>query len=113
VNYRATERIFLEAHNMGFSADDVKIAVKYLIRFNNKSDGPKFRVNVFRVIGDIESFAALIAEARAVDRNRRADPTPKDKIVALYQQTQNPDEAPTVETAVQAKEILKKAVANL
>lgn len=113
VNYRATERIFLEAHNMGFSGDDIKVAVKFLIRFNNKSDGAKFRLNVFKVIGDLESFAALVGEARAVDRNRRAEPTPKDKVIQLREHVLNPDEAPTADTAVPAKELLKRAVDSL
>ena len=113
VNYRATERIFYAAHQMDFTADDVKIAVKHLIRFNNKNDGAKFRINVFKIIGDLESFAALVAEARATDRNRRANPTPKDKVIQLREHVINPDEAPQADTSVNAKEILKKAVANL
>ena len=113
VNYRATERIFYEAHNMGFTPDDLKIAVKHLIRFNNRSEGAKFRINVFRVLGDLESFAALVGEAKATDRNRRPAPTPKDKVIQLREHVINPDEAPVNDTSVPVKELLKRAVNDL
>jgi hypothetical protein len=93
VNYRATERIFYAAHQMDFTPDDVKIAVKHLIRFNNKNEGAKFRINVFKIIGDLESFAALVAEARAVDKNRRHAPTPKQQIQRAYEQVQDAEQS--------------------
>lgn len=113
VNARATERIFLEAHNMGFTPDDVKIAVKFLIRFNNRSEGAKFRINVFKIVGDLESFAALVAEARAMNRNQRKEPTPKDKIIDLRERVIEPDAAPQADTSVPAKELLKRAINGL
>ncbi len=115
VSYRATERIFYAAHQMDISADDIKVAVKFLIRFNNKSDGPKFRINCFKLIGDTESFCALVAEARAVDRNRRPAPTPKQVVIAQREQVIDPEQAPTMTSTTQpsVKQIIKDAINKL
>lgn len=93
VNFKATERIFYAAHMMDFTPDDVTIAVKHLIRFNNRSDNAKFRINVFKILGDLEYFASLVAEARAVDKNRRPAPTPKQVVQSQREQIVDPEES--------------------
>lgn len=93
LSYKASERIFYELHRLDFTADDVTLAVKHLIRFNTKSGGAKFRINAFKICGDIESFAALVAEAKAVLRNTRKAQSASEKIMAAYEQVQNAEQA--------------------
>jgi hypothetical protein len=93
---RLTERIFFEAEKMGITADDVRCVVEFLTRFNKRSDGAKFRINAFKVIGDLETFAATLAEARAVERNRRPAPTEKEKVVEAFRPTVDPEQVSTL-----------------
>lgn len=91
LSYKASERIFYELHKLDFTADDVTLAVKHLIRFNNKSGGAKFRINAFKICGDVESFASLVAEAKAMLRNTRKAQTASDKVLADYERVVDPE----------------------
>ena len=79
----ATARVMFELARQGVTADDIRCVVQHLQRFNAKSDGAKFRLNVIKVCGDPEEFAGLLGEARAAERNRRPAPTPRDQAQAL------------------------------
>lgn len=96
LNPRATERIFFELAKMDFTADDVRIAVTHLMAFNRKSGGAKFRINAFKVLGDPETFASLVAEARAAQRNKRPAPTEKDKIIQLRERVVDAEQSSTM-----------------
>lgn len=93
LSYRASERIFFELHKLDFTPDDVTLAVKHLIKFNAKSGGAKFRINAFKICADVESFASLVAEAKAVMRNVRKAQTASEKIMAAYERPVDPEMA--------------------
>jgi len=93
LNHKLCERVFYEAWKAGVTADDIRCVVEFMLRFNKRSDGAKFRVNAFSVVGDLEKLGALIAEARAAERNRRPTPTPKEQIIALREKVVDPEAA--------------------
>jgi hypothetical protein len=70
LHQRATERLFYEFEAIGFTAADLKLVLEYLLRQNRQMNGAKFRINCVKIVGDLEGFASLLAEASAVKRNR-------------------------------------------
>lgn len=111
INLRAVERIFYDAHQLGVVPSDIALVVAYVKQQNRRSSDARYHKPLTpRSIMEAEYFAGILSLAKAQERNRRPQPTPKDKIVQLYQQTQNPEEIPTSDTSVPIREALKKAV---
>lgn len=81
INLRATERIWYEFASMDFTEDDLRCVLADLMRFNRASNGAKFRINLQKICGDPETFASLLGEARAKERNRKKPPTAKDQVL--------------------------------
>lgn len=95
LNFKATERLFYELHKLDFTPSDVTVAVEHLMRFNKRSDGAKFAIRANKVL-EPETFSCLVAEARAVLRNRRPAPTEREKVADLRERVIDKDQASTL-----------------
>lgn len=71
LNARAFERVVYDFLAMGFTVDDLRCVIRFKQHRNRDyRSGVGFRMNAFKIMGDTELFAADLAEARAVGRNR-------------------------------------------
>lgn len=95
-----TERIFFEANKMSITPDDVRCVVEHLKRFNKRSDGAKFRINCYKVMGDLECFASTLAEARGAERNHRPAPTEREKVLESFRPTVDAENIPIPTSSV-------------
>lgn len=96
LNRAATERIFYSASQLGFVPYDVTLVVDHMIRFNKKSGGAKFRINAFKVMGDLELFASMLAEVKAMKKNSRPPQTPKQQVEQLRERVIDKEESSTM-----------------
>lgn len=113
LNPKLCERVFYEAWKADVTGDDIRCVVEFMLRFNKRSDGAKFRLNAFTVVGDLEKLGALIAEARAAERNRRPAPTAKEQVVQLRERVVEPETAdPRISTPVRTFKDVLKALEN-
>ena len=103
---RATERLFYEFNDMGFTDSDLRCVLNYLLRFNRNNDGAKFRINAVKIVGDLENFASLLGEARAIERNRKPSSTPRDNVLQAFRPG-IPDGQTTTHTARPFSDVLK------
>lgn len=104
-----TERIFYEASKAGITPDDIRCTVEYLMRFNKRSDGAKFRINAFKVLSDLEHFASVLAEARGSERNRRPAPTEREKVLESFRPTVDPESVPNTSTGHHISQLFRKS----
>ncbi len=94
---RATERLFFEAWRMDITPDDLRCVLEYMQRYNRENaGGAQFRINVQKVLGDLETFASTLGEARAKERNRRPAPTPRDQVMAQRERPVDLEQASTM-----------------
>lgn len=84
-----TERLFWEFHNAGFTSADLRTLVTYMQRCNAK--GQRYKIQLHKVIGDLEIAASILAEAAAKERNTRKAQTASEKIVAAYERPVDPE----------------------
>lgn len=97
VHPRLTERLFFEAWRMEITPDDLRCVLEYMLRYNRENvGGAQFRINVQKILGDLETFASTLAEARAKERNRRPAPTPREQVQALRERPVDPEQASTL-----------------
>lgn len=88
---KSTERLFWQFNNEGFSPDDLRCVVGYMQRCN--TNGQHYKIQAHKVLGDLEVFASVLADAKAKARNRRPPPTEKEKVVALRERVVEPETA--------------------
>jgi len=88
---KSTERLFWQFNNDGFTADDLRCVVTYMQRCN--ANGQHYKIQAHKVLGDLEVFASVLADAKAKARNRRPPPTEKEKVVALRERVVEPETA--------------------
>jgi hypothetical protein len=86
VKYRPVERLLWEFHQMDFTADDLRCVVQGMKRHNSKSDS-KYKIQLHKVIGDLETFASMLAEFRAKERNRPKPPSPAQRVVSEFRRS--------------------------
>lgn len=89
---KSTERLFWQFNNEGFTAEDMGIVVKYMQRCNAKGGG-KYKIQAHKVLGDLEIFASILADAKAHARNARPAPTPRDVVIAQRERPVEPETA--------------------
>lgn len=89
---KATERLFWEFHNDGFTSDDMRCVIGYMQRCNSKGNG-RYKIQAHKVLGDLEVFASILAEARGRERNARKAKTASEKIMAAYEKPVDPEQA--------------------
>ena len=87
LHYRATERIFYEADKLGFTPDDLKLVLQHVLSYNKTHKHAPMKVQVHKLLGDLEIFASILAEAKAKERNRVKPPTPKESILESWRPT--------------------------
>ena len=91
VRPRAVERILFELWRSDYTPSDVTLVVTHLQRANARLNGAQFRINIFKVLGDLETFESTRAEASAAQRNRRPPPTPRQQVEALRERPVDPE----------------------
>lgn len=87
---RPVERLFWEFNNEGFTADDLRTLLNYMMRCNAKGGG-RYKIQVHKVIGDLEITASILAEAKAKERNTRKAQTASEKVLADYERVVDPE----------------------
>lgn len=88
----STERLFADFARAGFTTDDLKCLLKYMMRANKKGGG-RYKIQLHKVIGDHEVTASILAEARVIERNARKAATASEKIMAAYERPVDPEMA--------------------
>jgi hypothetical protein len=89
LNLRATERLFYELWKLEFTPDDLACVLKYMLAFNRKHPECPMKVQAHKVMGDPETFASVLAEARAKERNRPRPATPKEAVLQSFRPVAN------------------------
>lgn len=95
----------------GYSPADMETVCKYLMRQNRQS-GRDFQASLRldRMFGDLARFDSLLAEAKAVFRNRIKPPTPRDQALREFRGC---DQRTETGTAIDAKAAIQKLKASL
>lgn len=84
LNRKALERMFFDFLNAAFTADDLRCVVVNMQASNKRMTGAAFSFRVHRVIGDLEWFASMLGEARAMERNRIKPVTPRNEVLSQW-----------------------------
>ena len=87
LNARATERLFYELWKMDFTVDDLQTVLKYMLTYNRKHPACPMKIQVHKCLGDLSVFASVLAEAKAIERNRIKSPTPKQQVLQSFRPT--------------------------
>ena len=110
---RASERILFELTKCDVTPAQLTLVVKHLQAQNRKfGGGASFRINLQKVCGCPETFLCVLAEAEAVQRNRRPAPSERDKIIALRERPVDAEQSSTlkdVHPPQSIAEIMRKA----
>lgn len=88
---RATERISWEFLHAGYTASELEIVTKFMMRANSK--GGRYSIEFGKVAGDLERFSGLLARIKAENRNRRPAPTEREKVIAAREKATEPETA--------------------
>ncbi len=66
---------------MEFTPDDLLSVLKHVLAYNKTHTHAPMKVQVHKLIGDLEVFASILADARARERNRIPKPTPRETVM--------------------------------
>lgn len=79
-NYLVHERTWYALARMGYSLEDVTIFLRWIAHVNSGRE-PKYRrqFSIHRMFGDHSRFDEDLIEAKAWVRNKRREPTPKER----------------------------------
>ena len=101
LNARAFERVAFDFLSAGFTPDDLRCVVVFKQQQNRTYGGrAAFRLNAFKIMGDLEIFSADLAEARAHYRSRPKRTTRQE----ILEATGRP-ETKTASTAVHVADV--------
>ncbi len=89
---KATERLFYEFISAGFNSDDLTCVLKYM-QGSNRKGGGRYKIQCHKILGDHEVFASILAEAKAIERNRRKAATASEKIMQQYEKVVDPEQS--------------------
>lgn len=84
LHFRATERLFYELFKMDFTEDDLKCVLRHVIGYNKTHPHAPMKVQAHKLLGDLEVFGSILAEARAKERNRPKPPTAKEIVLKEF-----------------------------
>lgn len=115
-NYRVHERAYVDYLSYGYTAADLILVLKHLLHENRRMNGAAYSLRIDKLLDfEYRHFDAVLSEARAVSRNRRGAPTPKQVVQSQREQVIDPEQASTMTTTtiVPVKQILKEAIAKL
>lgn len=95
----------------GFTLDDWRCVLLYLRLQNRRMNGAAYSLRLNSLLDfEYHKFDSFLAEARAVHRNRVV-PSAREKVLNSWRGM--PPETATANTAVQAKSVVKDALAKL
>ncbi len=69
---------------MDFTPDDLLCVLKHVLAYNRAHPNAPMKIQIHKLCGDLEIFASILAEARAKDRNRIKEQTPKEKTLSEW-----------------------------
>jgi len=85
LKYQPCERLLWEFYNCGFTEDDLRCVLTFLLWQNQKRESQyRNRILFHRIIGDVETFNSRLGEARAWERNRKVAPTAKARVLKEF-----------------------------
>ena len=87
LHFKATDRLFYEMFKMDFTTDDLLCVLKHVLSYNRTHPNAQMKVQVHKLLGDLEVFASILAEARAKERNRVKPLTPKESALEAWRPT--------------------------
>jgi len=87
LNPRATERLFFEFWSMDFTDQDLQCVLKYMIAYNRKHPNTPMKIQAHKVLGDLETFASVLSEAMALERNKPVKTTPRESVLMSFRRT--------------------------
>lgn len=91
LHFRATERLFYELFKMDFTEDDLKCVLNHVLAYNRTHKHAPMKVQVHKLLGDLEIFASILAEARAKDRSKPKSATPKEIVLQEFRGVTPPE----------------------
>jgi len=72
VNLRVHERAWMDFIEHGYTVDDLRLVLQHLKRENRRMECCQFSVRLDRLLDfEYRHFDSMLAEARAIERNRR------------------------------------------
>lgn len=85
LKYFPCERLLFDYHNNGFTEDDLKCVLTFMLWQNSKRE-PRFRNRILfhRIVGDLEEFNSRLGEARAWERNRKKPATAREQVLKSF-----------------------------
>ena len=84
LHFKATERLFYEMAKLDFVSDDLLCVLKFVLSYNKTHQNAQMKVQVHKLCGDLETFASILGEARAKERNKIPKPTPKEIVLEQF-----------------------------
>lgn len=84
LHFQATQRLFWELAKMEFTPDDLLCVLKHVLAYNKSHAHAPMKVQVHKLLGDLEIFASILADARARERNRVPKPTAKEIVLEQF-----------------------------
>lgn len=111
VNARATERIWWEFSRADYNENDLELVLRFMLR-SNKRNEYQYRINVLSVVGDIEKFASIHAEAAAIERNRRKVRSEKEKVLQAWRPIVGEGGGTDSQAVKSFREVLKSVIEN-
>lgn len=106
-NYMVHEYALFAYKQAGFTAEDMSMVCNFLVRENNRNNY-KYSLHLTKLIGDLARFDDILCEARAVFRNRKPPPTPRQQVQQQFSPVVG--EPTQTGTAMSVQEILKRVV---
>ncbi len=84
LHFQASQRLFYEVAKLEFTPDDLLCVLKHVLAYNTTHTHAPMKVQVHKLLGDLEVFASILADARARERNRVSPPTPKESVLNQF-----------------------------
>lgn len=106
-NYMVHEYGLWAYKQAGFGESDMALVCSFLIRENSRNNY-KYSLHLTKLIGDLARFDDLLCEAKAVSRNRKPPPTPREQVQSLLRPVVG--EATQTGSAMSVQDILRKVV---
>lgn len=85
LRYMPCERILYDYWNNGFTEDDLRCVLQFMLWQNSKRE-PQFRNRILfhRICGDLEEFNSRLGEARAWERNRKKPASAREQVLKSF-----------------------------
>lgn len=109
-NYRVYEGAWHHFSKSGYTENDLRAVLSYLL-LENRRNRYAYSLKLSKLLDwQHHHFDALLCEARAKQRNRRPQPTQRDKVLSAYLKEVRPDEKPQPLICQSVKDVLRRIV---